>query len=348
MIQIFLLIHTHVHARTHTGTMKKNILVLAFDIEMSGATLRRFDRPLAKPDGDIIGIGGSLVQYNEETKSCEEIDRLFIPMLCVGKFKTSDKVVESKCILVNYADEGKVRAVTLDDQEQDPEICVDMVETGRTTVFEQRCWEEFWSKHPTILKQLVSKGEDLTFLGDYEIARTKLIAFRLKGEIRATEMEHKLVIVSDNVSYDIGMLEKMMEPRKVLPFVYRLTDEKYNGGTPCTHSMQKGLLAAVDPIWLFGDKDVRRGDTEWISWLEESDPTKVEWWSMTKRIRYLYHIPKPEVEHDHNPANDAFTIACEYLNIHAIGLGHYELDSSRTISLPGPGKRKRDKDQCSE
>ena len=51
-----------------------------------------------------------------------------------------------------------------------------------------------------------------------------------------------------------------------------------------TFSQQKGLLLSVDPTF-------------------KSD------WGLTNRIFELYDIGKPNVAHDHNPANDAYTIA---------------------------------------
>lgn len=349
--------------------MKKNILVLALDIEMSGSIIRTYGHScFVKQEGDIIGIGGSLVWYNKETKTCEEIDRLFVPMLCLGQLKTSEKTtlclggrgsvqtvkeseksIERECVLINYADKKEIRAITLEGEEIDPTFAVNKVLSKDVTIFEQRCWDEFWSKRPTILKTLETREEEKSIQHVYDMAKYRLVAFRKACERRASDMDCKLVIVSDNVSYDIGMLEKMLQDCHVLPFVYRLTDEKYNGGTPCTHSMQKGLLAAVDPLWLFGDNEVKQGDSAWMNWLDDQnmvsdkDEYTNEWWSLSKRIQYLYHIPehKPEVEYDHNSENDAFAIACEYLAIHAIGLGHYILDSSRTISVAVPVKMKK-------
>ena len=41
------------------------------------------------------------------------------------------------------------------------------------------------------------------------------------------------------------------------------------------------------------------------------DPSYKNNWGYTKRISELYDVPEQRVNHDHNPANDAYTIAFE-------------------------------------
>jgi hypothetical protein len=99
--------------------------------------------------------------------------------------------------------------------------------------------------------------------------------------------------------------------------------------------MQKGLLAAVDPLWLLSD--AKDAETEWIEWLlkegEVTEEGKPKYWSLTARIRYLYEIPSPDVKHDHNPANDAYTIAHEYAAIQLIAQGSYSILYLRKMDL---------------
>jgi hypothetical protein len=176
-----------------------------------------------------------------------------------------------------------------------------------------------------------------------------LRSFRRKWEVYAiTAKKGKFVMVSNNVSFDIGTIDQLMRRYfpESRPSVYQVArPAKYNGGNPCTHSMQNGLLASVDPHWMMSS--TKDAESKWIEWLleqgEVNEEGKPEYWSRTARIRYLYSIPKPDVEHDHNPTNDAYTIACEYLAIHAIALGAYTLDLSKVLR-----KRKRDSSSTEE
>jgi hypothetical protein len=341
---------------------------MAIDIEMSGATLRDptemgekgrlrgFPRPC---EGDIIGIGARVLHWNvfaEQMLDEDEEASLFLPMYRpFHKHRPYDALVckkdqvfashalgdEKKTLLWKALDYRKDRHVSeprysINDPIYDYEL-------ANHTVFEDRCWSEFWSKHTRMLKQLEYKG----MLSKRDMEKDAIITlfrFRAIWEQRANKEGCKFRVVADNVSFDIGMIDQLM--RRYIPnerpSVYRAVlvepgDEaptpRYNGGTPCTHSMQNGLLAAVDPGWLLSDD--KKDTTEYWDWLqaegEVDDNGKPKVWSSTARIRYLYNIPKPEVDHDHNPANDAYTIAHEYGAIQLIAEGQYELVPGRVV-----------------
>jgi len=85
----------------------------------------------------------------------------------------------------------------------------------------------------------------------------------------------------------------------VLPIPYTASDQKYSSCLE-THSVQCGVLKVVDPGFTSG-------------------------WGFSKRLEELYNIPEKKCFHDHNPANDAYTIAHEYQVINAIQNGKITL-----------------------
>jgi hypothetical protein len=335
---------------------KMDVLVCAYDIEMSGASQRK-NRKKFEPlghEGDIIGIGAALIHMSAKTGERTLVDSLLIPMFTPLLLQTSYQQklwINGKeyhpqrfnpehdalgCNVINPND-FRIYPGRLDGKEI-PIISLPYEKSLSTTLFEERCWKEFWSTRVETLEKLKSEQ---AFRTDTEaIARDLLSRFREKCEDYAKENGYKLIIASDNVSYDIGNLNQF---QRFMPFLYRLTDEGYNGVPACTTSMQKGLLSVVDPVWLSFIKE-RDADIDWVNWLVENnirdEKGTVKWWSLTHRIRYLYHLPEPEVEHDHLPNNDAYTIAWEYLDIQAIrlgiecvGLGYCSLDQSRVMHI---------------
>lgn len=349
---------------------RENVYVMAIDIEMSGSTLRNPSEgttKIGKPQGDIIGIGACVMFWNEETKSMEiaETEEGGKAMFFEPMFRPFNKYHSPGTLVMNgfmnefhskaglywfqsrsIEDVDKFSLCVFSEGSESVDGPIYSWEIENSTVFERLCFDEFWSKHPDMLKQLEYKGPRSKKDMEGE-ALSNLRIFRSYWENYAiNEMEGKIVVVSDNVSFDIGTIDQLM--RQYFPesknSLYQINfPEKYNGGIPCTHSMQAGLLSSVDPLWLMSTK--KDDEPEWIEWLVkegEVEDGKPQFWSRTARIRYLYSIPKPEVDHDHNPANDAYTIACEYLAIHAIAIGEYTLDPSKVLK-----KRKRPSDEKS-
>ncbi len=207
-------------------------IVLAFDIERSGAT----------DQNTTIGIGASVVddQFNE-------LDSLFLP---------------------GYL--------------------------PKQVIFEKRCWDEFWSKHPEQLELLECKDEEISL---YELQHemiTAFQAFRIQWEIYAKENNIEYVIASDNCVYDGGFINEMIF--KCLPgdspLPYSASTQEYSDFID-THNCQRGLLMIIDPSY----KD---------------------WWGFSDRIEELFQTPPKRKEHDHNPANDAYTIAFDQQVLFAI------------------------------
>ena len=153
------------------------------------------------------------------------------------------------------------------------------------TVFEQRCWDEFWSKNQDKLEMFAYNGDLCKQEREAEMINS-FQAFRLKWETFCKENNCKLELVSDNNVYDGGFINQLIFDYLplMLPIPYN-TQQKYKSFWE-THSEQRGLLMGIDPEFKHD-------------------------WGLTKRIGELFNVPTMLKSHDHNPANDAYTIAFE-------------------------------------
>lgn len=156
------------------------------------------------------------------------------------------------------------------------------------TVFEKRCKEEFWDKNIATLKHLTYDGP----LGREERKKEMICefqGFRSFWEKKADSEGIKFALCSDNNVFDGGFINDYIwtytSTNLCLPIPYRASDQKYAPFWE-THAQQRGLLMAADPEF--------KGD-----------------WGLTKRIAELYEVPECPVLHDHDPSNDAYTIAFE-------------------------------------
>jgi len=154
------------------------------------------------------------------------------------------------------------------------------------TIFEQRTWDEFWSKHTDILNNLIYTGSKNKKEREFEMI-SSFQKFRNKWEKYCSDNEFTLELTSDNNIFDGGFINQLIFNHlpNELPIPYN-TQQKYKPFWE-THSEQRGLLMAVDPSFKNN-------------------------WGYSKRINELFNVPKMLLEHDHNPANDAYTIAFEH------------------------------------
>lgn len=152
------------------------------------------------------------------------------------------------------------------------------------TIFEEKTWKEFWCNHQDILNTLIYKGSKTKKEREKEMI-LEFQAFRKKWENCANKNNLKLELCTDNNVFDGGFTNNMIfEHTSYLPIPYN-TSHLYKSFWE-THSEQRGLLMGVDK-------------------------TFKEDWGFTKRIAELYNVPEMKKTHDHNPANDAYTVAFE-------------------------------------
>lgn len=346
--------------KTHLGTFflfsttyatmdKDDVLVMAFDIEMSGATIppsaERHDTELFNPSGQIIAIGASVIELDAKNKAPNRLGSLFVPMFRPVKKKlASGEEVEGF-----YVHRENEPWLTLHDYEGNAfeGAKFPLKEARISTVFEGRCWDQIWSKQVPILKGFVEPYEHEDYFATYKFASDQLMFFRAEWEKKAEERGSKLVLCSDNVTFDISMLNHMLwetKPSK-RPMNYKASaNTKYAGSVKDTHSMQDGVLSVLDKEWILS-KD-KTQDLDWMEWLEERaawtdrlrkaqnlppiDPDeRIKPSSYSKRLEYLYDLPPLIVAHDHNPTNDAVTIAWEYMVLWAACHDIFKLASRR-------------------
>ena len=239
-------------------------IVLAFDIERSGATNKH----------QTIAIGASVVDQD-----LQELDRLFLPGYFTG--------------------------------ESLPKIAI-RVDT--VTTFEHRYWDTFWVNHQDILKSLEYKGP-LSKQSREEEMITLFQQFRAKWELKAQDIGRPLQLVSDNTVYDGGFINQMIYDHldSVLPIPYAagLFQEVENSDKD-KYKVQKYSN-------FYNISDIQRG------FLFAIDPTYIGW-ERSYRLTELYDVPKSpyDIKHDHNPANDAYTIGYDMQVINNIRNNTYK------------------------
>lgn len=162
----------------------------------------------------------------------------------------------------------------------------------KDTNFEKRCWDEFWVKIPDRLKELTYNGP-LTYDERQKEMVESFLTFRDKWAKYAVENNVKFELASDNNVYDGGFINQMIfQHTKEHPIPYLLGS--FSGFWE-SHSMQRGLLFAVDP-------------------------TYTKKWGFTEHIRKLYDV-NVESKHTHNPADDAHDIAVDMQILFGIRAG---------------------------
>ena len=160
------------------------------------------------------------------------------------------------------------------------------------TIFEQRCYDQFWSKNLDILQKIEYKG-NLQTKQECEYEMINLFQeFRKKWEKYADDSHYSFVLVSDNKVYDGGFINDLIFKylKDILPIPYSALKQEYETFIE-THSMQIGLLF--------------------------NHGLNVEW-GTSKKIIELYNVPLCPIIHNNNPTNDAMTIAWDYLILFCI------------------------------
>lgn len=72
--------------------------------------------------------------------------------------------------------------------------------------FEPRCWDEFWSKHPSALVELITRDAVGMTTGMFQFS-----ALLDRLEEQYPSPEYKLTFLSDNASFDIAALDVNLE-----------------------------------------------------------------------------------------------------------------------------------------
>jgi len=173
------------------------------------------------------------------------------------------------------------------------------------TVFEPRCVKEFWSKHPETLANLTYIGKLSKVEREAEMIQG-FHAFRQKWEKYAVANSYQYYLVSDNNVYDGAFINHLMVKHMpgVLPLPYTASTQSYETFFE-THSMTKGLLLAHGVM---------------------AD------WGVTNQLALIYSMPTRTIFHDHNPVNDAHSIAFDMHCLLQIGSGKIvKLDPSKSV-----------------
>jgi len=149
----------------------------------------------------------------------------------------------------------------------------------------------FWMDKRDILDSLKYDGP-LSFIERQKEMIIEFQKFRRKWEIFAKERDVILETVSDNLIFDAGYLNDMIDDH---------TDDHPLPYTTCgiysqaweTKSMLRGMMMAIDPSF------------------QESS-------GFMKRLSKMYKLPSPQKRYNHNPVNDAYTRGYEVQVLFAI------------------------------
>jgi len=162
------------------------------------------------------------------------------------------------------------------------------------TKFEKLCKEEFWDKHPEILKLLICedpKYDTPDKVEDHML--DSFTVFYIKWDQYAQFQNKQFHLVSDNKVFDGGIMNNLYSKwggkMHVLP--YRLTTCTY-GTFWETHSMQKQVLRSIG--------------------IEQD-------WNLTEKVQEVFDFEPFPWSSDHNPLNDSRCIASEYSDLLSIG-----------------------------
>lgn len=157
---------------------------------------------------------------------------------------------------------------------------MDWADYWKKSNFEERCWNEFWSKHVEILDSLQDKYNIHMVAGRKEFA--EWIAFSLK---LFEEMYEKTIIVTDTTLFDTVCVGSELKLFKLTPLNYDNLGN-YRSGVE-VDSFISGLFGIDD-----------RSDWETRSGYFDA---------------YIKPLLLKEVDHDHHPENDATSILLKYL-----------------------------------
>ena len=179
---------------------------------------------------------------------------------------------------------------------------------------DERCWREFWHDKQDILATLEVQPSANGLRPSFDEAQSHMIhglmEFFMRMEKYASDHNKELHHVSDNKSYDVGLVNVLIEryygPDSQLP--NSPTRDPVTGKHAYlsnffeTRSMQYMLLLENDPDFL-----------------------KQSSWGYSKHICELWNVPLPSVIDDHNPVNDALFQLYSYRTLLQIADGQYKL-----------------------
>jgi hypothetical protein len=155
------------------------------------------------------------------------------------------------------------------------------------TVFDEKCWDEFWSKRIVTLKSLTYDGILTPFEREHDVVQ-KFQEFREKWETYCEENDIEYYLVSDTNAFDAGCINHLLHIHlsDEMPIPYSASKKEYSSFINVS-DYQRGVLAVVDPEFS-------------------------AYWGMTDKIEEMFEVPPKERDYDHNPTNDAYTIAYDF------------------------------------
>lgn len=167
------------------------------------------------------------------------------------------------------------------------------------TKFDSKCYNEFWFDKQDLLATFQYMGKSTDLAGVYGECISQLRNFLKSMEELAKETNLWYVLVSDNPSFDIGFLNRIIGTYNLGNTLNYMQGADNYLNIRDVFSMQRGLLLAEVPLW----------DEEF---------------GCTKRMKKLFNTeglqyPEFPFESDtHDPTYDALQIALDYVALRII------------------------------
>ena len=176
-------------------------------------------------------------------------------------------------------------------------------------------WETFWIHRISTLNSLKYTGVLAKNDAEYEMIK-QFQDFRRNWELYASENNVELALTTDNPIYDGGFINQLI-------FKYLPTED------PIPYS------ASGDHKWrqLWNTDDQQRGLLSFI------DPVFRDQFGLSNKIINMFQcvngnkLPPMKITHDHDPVNDAYTIAYDQQLLFGIRDGKYVLRSEYRSSV---------------
>lgn len=164
-----------------------------------------------------------------------------------------------------------------------------------------RVWDEFWSKHPDQLKNLLADNQQQPFSRLMQDMINSLLAFLSKWETKADKEEVRFTIVGDNVLFDYGLMNSCIRE-------YHEEDEPFEFPRRYSNS-PSGKIRVYNPDYF----DLPAAQRALLNAVCVPHIA----WGLEGALQEAYDLPdRPKgVRNDHNPANDAVNTLYSYVHV---------------------------------
>jgi hypothetical protein len=252
---------------------KKRGLV-AFDIERTG---NRVNRDI------IVAVGVASAAEDATTDAEIKVEQFFVTFHGGGGEKLTATHEFGSDGILREIQPSKEKSLGLDhdiimkngDSMSEDDLLAYFRKIWSTFGYEQRCFNEFWSKNVRVLCKLQVESANMDRVGGMKEMANRLDTILLESQGKYSSYQN----VSDTIGFDLRHLNNLLQAHGFAPMETKRDGTGYIGGIECD-SYAKGALGL--PL-----------DTEWKDEIAAYD----------EKMASL--LPELTCVHDHMPGNDA-------------------------------------------